>query len=330
MAFNFNKLTVKAQEILQTALEIGQNYNNQVIEPEHILASLVQESGNIADTIIQKTGGNLNRLKLKVNELLESLPKVSGAGIGSQAMSSETAKLFDAAAVEARNLKDEYVSTEHILLALANSDGKAGRLLKENGISHDEILTALKDVRGTQRVTTQNPEDTYQALEKYGRDLNELAKAGKLDPVIGRDEEIRRAMQVLSRRTKNNPLLIGEPGVGKTAIAEGLVIKIANGDIPPKLADRELYLLDLTALVAGTQFRGQFEGRIKGLIDEVKKAGNIILFIDEVHNLVGTGDAEGSMNAANILKPAFITFQICKLLVNILTICLHHLFFLLL
>jgi ATP-dependent Clp protease ATP-binding subunit ClpB len=305
MAFNFNKLTVKAQEILQTALEIGQNYNNQVIEPEHILASLVQETGNIADTIIQKTGGNVSRLKLKVNELLESLPKVSGAGIGSQAMSNDTAKLFDEAAVEARNLKDEYVSTEHILLALSSSDGKAGRLLKENGISHDEILTALKGVRGTQRVTTQNAEDTYQALEKYGRDLNELAKAGKLDPVIGRDEEIRRVLQVLSRRTKNNPVLIGEPGVGKTAIAEGIAHRIISGDVPESLKTKRIVALDMGALVAGTQFRGQFEERMKAVLKEVQDSnGEIILFIDELHTLVGAGSAQGSMDAANILKPA--------------------------
>jgi ATP-dependent Clp protease ATP-binding subunit ClpB len=305
MAFNFNKLTVKAQEIVQTALEIGQNYNNQVIEPEHILAALVQESGNIADTIIQKTGGNVSRLKLKVNEILESLPKVSGAGIGSQSMSNDTAKLLDGAAVEARNLKDEYVSTEHVLLALATSDGKAGRLLKENGISHDEILTALKDVRGTQRVTTQNPEDTYQALEKYGRDLNELAKAGKLDPVIGRDEEIRRVLQVLSRRTKNNPVLIGEPGVGKTAIAEGIAHRIISGDVPESLKTKRIVALDMGALVAGTQFRGQFEERMKAVLKEVQDSnGEIILFIDELHTLVGAGAAQGSMDAANILKPA--------------------------
>jgi ATP-dependent Clp protease ATP-binding subunit ClpB len=305
MAFNFNKLTVKAQEIVQAAIEIAQNYNNQVIEPEHILASLVQESGNIADTIIQKTGGNVSRLKLKVNELLESLPKVSGAGIGSQAMSNETGKLLDSASEEARNLKDEYISTEHILLALSKSEGKAGRLLKDNGISHDEILTALKDVRGTQRVTTQNPEDTYQALEKYGRDLNELAKAGKLDPVIGRDEEIRRVLQVLSRRTKNNPVLIGEPGVGKTAIAEGIAHRIISGDVPESLKTKRIVALDMGALVAGTQFRGQFEERMKAVLKEVQDSnGEIILFIDELHTLVGAGSVQGSMDAANILKPA--------------------------
>jgi len=305
MAFNFNKFTVKAQEIVQAATEIAQNYNNQVIEPEHVLGSLVQESGNIADTVIQKTGGNINRLKIKVNELLQSLPKISGAGIGSQSMSNDTAKLFDEAAVEARNLKDEYISTEHTLLALSASDTKAGMLLKENGISHDEILTALKDVRGTQRVTTQNPEDTYQALEKYGRDLNELAKAGKLDPVIGRDEEIRRVLQVLSRRTKNNPVLIGEPGVGKTAIAEGIAHRIISGDVPENLKTKRIVALDMGALIAGTQFRGQFEERMKAVLKEVQDSnGEIILFIDELHTLVGAGAVQGSMDAANILKPA--------------------------
>ncbi|MDR3628504.1 MAG: ATP-dependent chaperone ClpB, partial [Ignavibacteriaceae bacterium] len=305
MAFNFNKLTVKAQEIVQTATEIAQNYNNQVIEPEHILASLIQESGNIAETVIQKTGGNITRLKLKVNELLESLPKVSGAGIGTQSMSNDTAKVLDSASEEARNLKDEYVSTEHLLLAISTSGSKAGRLLKENGISHDEILTALKDVRGTQRVTTQNPEDTYQALAKYGRDLNELAKAGKLDPVIGRDEEIRRVLQVLSRRTKNNPVLIGEPGVGKTAIAEGIAHRIISGDVPENLKSKRIVALDLSALIAGAQFRGQFEERMKAVLKEVQDSnGEVILFIDELHTLVGAGAAQGSMDAANILKPA--------------------------
>ena len=207
MTFNFNKLTVKAQEVVQTAIEIAQNYSNQVLEPEHLLAALIQEQGNIADTIMQKAGGNINQIKLKVNALLEALPKVSGAGVGNQQMSGNMAKLFDAATAETKNLKDEFVSTEHLLLALTKDNGKAGQLLKDNGISHDEVLTALKEVRGNQRVTSQNPEDTYQSLQKYGRDLNELARSGKLDPVIGRDEEIRRVLQVLSRRTKNNPVL---------------------------------------------------------------------------------------------------------------------------
>ncbi len=305
MAFNFNRLTVKAQEIVQTAIEIAQNYNNQIVEPEHILAAIVQESGNIAETIIKKTGGNLNAIKIKINELLERLPKVSGTGLGNQQMSSALAKLFDNSANEAKNLKDEYVSTEHILLALANDPGKAGQLLRDNGITYNEILTALKTVRGTQRVTSQNPEDTYQALEKYGRDLNELARQGKLDPVIGRDEEIRRVLQVLSRRTKNNPVLIGEPGVGKTAIAEGIAHRIISGDVPENLKTKRILALDMGALIAGTQFRGQFEERLKAVIKEVQESnGEIILFIDELHTLVGAGATQGAMDAANILKPA--------------------------
>ncbi len=305
MAFNFNKLTVKAQEIIQTAVEIAQNYNNQVLEPEHFLATLIQEKGNIADTILQKTGGNVNAIKLKIIDLLENLPKVSGAGVGNQQMSNNMTKLLDESSSEAKNLKDEFVSTEHILLALSKNEGKAGQLLRDNGISHDEILTALKDVRGSQTVSSQNPEDTYQALQKYGRDLNELAKTGKLDPVIGRDEEIRRVLQVLSRRTKNNPVLIGEPGVGKTAIAEGIAHRIISGDIPENLKTKKIVALDMGALIAGTQFRGQFEERMKAVVKEVQESnGEIILFIDELHTLIGAGSVQGSMDAANILKPA--------------------------
>ena len=305
MAFNFNRLTVKAQEIVQTAIEIAQNYTNQIVEPEHLLAAIVQESGNVAESIIKKTGGNFNAVKLKVNGLLESLPKVSGTALGNQQMSQDLAKIFDVAAEEAKNLKDEYVSTEHLLLALSNDKGKTGQLLRDNGITYKEILEALKSVRGTQRVTSQNPEDTYQSLEKYGRDLNELVKQGKLDPVIGRDNEIRRVLQVLSRRTKNNPVLIGEPGVGKTAIAEGIAHRIVDGDVPENLKTKRIVALDMGALVAGTQFRGQFEERLKAVIKEVQQAnGEIILFIDELHTLVGAGATQGAMDAANILKPA--------------------------
>jgi len=305
MAFNFNRLTVKAQDIVQSAIEIAQNYNNQIVEPEHILAAIVQESGNVAETIIKKTGGNFNAVKLKVVPLLETLPKVSGTGLGNQQMSQVLARIFDAAAEEARNLKDEYVSTEHILLSLANDKGKAGQLLRDNGITYNDVLSALKTVRGTQRVKSQNPEDTYQSLEKYGRDLNDLVKQGKLDPVIGRDEEIRRVLQVLSRRTKNNPVLIGEPGVGKTAIAEGIAHRIVAGDVPENLKTKRIVALDMGALIAGTQFRGQFEERLKAVIKEVQESnGEIILFIDELHTLVGAGATQGAMDAANILKPA--------------------------
>ncbi len=305
MAFNFNKLTVKAQEVVQTGIEIAQNYNNQIVEPEHVLAAIIQEKGNIADTIMQKTGGNVSTIKVKINELLERLPKVSGTGLGNQQMSQLIAKLFDESAEEARNLKDEYVSSEHLLLALTKSEGKAGQLLRDNGITRDTVLTAMKDVRGNQRVTSQNPEETYQALQKYGRDLNELVHAGKLDPVIGRDDEIRRVLQVLSRRTKNNPVLIGEPGVGKTAIAEGIAHRIVAGDVPENLKTKRIVALDMGALVAGTQFRGQFEERMKAVLKEVEESnGEVILFIDELHTLVGAGSVQGSMDAANILKPA--------------------------
>lgn len=305
MAFNFSKFTVKAQEVVQASIEIAQNYNNQILEPEHLLAAVIQEKGNVAESIIKKTGGNLNNVKIKINDLIEKLPKVSGAGIGNQQMSNNVAKLFDAAAEEARNLKDEYVSTEHLLLSLSNDNGAAGQLLRDNGIVYNSVLAALKDVRGSQRVTSQNPEDTYQSLKKYGRDLNDLVKSGKLDPVIGRDEEIRRVLQVLSRRTKNNPVLIGEPGVGKTAIAEGIAHRIVAGDVPENLKTKKIVALDMAALVAGAQFRGQFEERMKAVVKEVEtSAGEIILFIDEMHTLVGAGSAQGSMDAANILKPA--------------------------
>ena len=305
MEFNFNKFTVKAQETVKNSIEIAQNYNNQIVEPEHLLAAMLQDQSNVAVSIIQKSGANLNQLKIKIGELLERLPKVSGSGIGNQQLSNNTAKLFDKSSEEAKALKDEYVSNEHILLALSEEKSAVGKLLNENGLNKNIILSALKDIRGTQRVTTQNPEDTYQSLQKYGRDLNDLARSNKLDPVIGRDEEIRRVLQVLSRRTKNNPVLIGEPGVGKTAIAEGIAHRIISGDVPETLKTKRIVALDMGALVAGTQFRGQFEERLKAVVKEVQEAsGEIILFIDELHLLVGAGRAEGSMDAANILKPA--------------------------
>ncbi|KAF0143047.1 MAG: ATP-dependent Clp protease ATP-binding subunit ClpB [Stygiobacter sp.] len=305
MAFNFNKFTVKAQELVQNAIEIAQNYNNQIVEPEHILAAVLQDQTSVAGSLIQKAGGNLNQMKIKTGELLEKLPKVTGAGIGNQQLSINSAKLFDQSVEEAKFLKDEYVSVEHILLALAEEKGSVGKLFSDNGISKNILLSALKDFRGNQRVTNQNPEETYQALQKYGRDLNELARSNKLDPVIGRDEEIRRVLQVLSRRTKNNPVLIGEPGVGKTAIAEGIAHRIIAGDVPDSLKTKRIIALDMGALVAGAQYRGQFEDRLKAVIKEIQESnGEIILFIDELHLLVGAGKTDGAMDAANILKPA--------------------------
>jgi ATP-dependent Clp protease ATP-binding subunit ClpB len=305
MPFNFSKLTVKAQELIQNSIEIAQNYNNQTIEPEHILAALIQDNGSVAIPILKKVEANISHLIIKVNELLERLPKVTGAGIGSQQLSQPTAKLLDTAAEEASKLKDEFVSTEHLLLALVSSEGKAGQLLRDVGLKRESVFSALKDIRGEQRIVSQTAEDTYQSLKKYGRDLNELARTGKLDPVIGRDEEIRRVLQVLSRRTKNNPVLIGDPGVGKTAIAEGIAYRIVSGDVPENLKTKRIVGLDLGALIAGTQFRGQFEERIKAVVKEVQDSnGEVILFIDELHTLIGAGAVQGSMDAANILKPA--------------------------
>ena len=305
MNFNLNKLTVKAQETLQNAIEIAQNYNNQIVEPEHVLAALLQEKDNVAVSVLQKIGTDLNKIKIKIGEVLERLPKVSGAGIGNQQLSRACGDLLDYAAKEAGSLKDEYVSNEHILLAFTSISGSAAGLLKEQNVKKETILSALQTIRGNQRVTSQNPDDTYQSLKKYGRDLNELAKQNKLDPVIGRDEEIRRVLQVLTRRRKNNPVLIGEPGVGKTAIAEGLAHRIITGDVPENLKSKRIVSLDMGSLVAGAQFRGQFEERLKAVIKEVQQAeGEIILFIDEIHLLVGAGKTEGAMDAANILKPA--------------------------
>ncbi len=305
MAIDFNKFTVKGQETIQSSIEIAQNYNNQIVEPEHILAALLQDKDSVAVSLIQKVASNVDTLLIKVGELLEKKSKVTGAGIGNQQMSQSTAQLLDNSVKEAETLKDEYISTEHILIALAEDRSEAGTLLNKNTITKKSILSALKDIRGNQRVTSQNPEETYQSLKKYGRDLNELVKLGKLDPVIGRDDEIRRVLQVLSRRTKNNPILIGEPGVGKTAIAEGLAHRIISGDIPDNLRDKKIISLDLGSLVAGAQFRGQFEERLKAVIKEVQNSdGEIILFIDEIHQLVGAGKTDGAMDAANILKPA--------------------------
>lgn len=302
---NFNKFTIKSQEAVQNAQEIASSYSNQIIDPEHLLAALVQDSEGVVVPILQKLGANANYLKIKINETVERLPKVQGAGLGNQQISPALGQVFESAQKEAEQLKDEYISTEHLLLGLLAAKTTATKLLTDQGITKEGIYKALKDVRGSQRVTDQTPEDKYQSLERFGRDLNDLARKGKLDPVIGREDEIRRVLQVLSRRTKNNPVLIGDPGVGKTAIAEGIAHRIVQGDVPESLKTKRIVALDMGALVAGTSFRGQFEERLKAVLKEVTESnGEIILFIDELHTLVGAGAAQGSVDAANMLKPA--------------------------
>jgi len=303
---NFNKFTIKSQEAVQSAQEIASSYNNPAIEPEHLLAAMLQDSSGTVVPILQKAGANVNYIKIKMTELLERLPKATGSTVSNQSISQALGRVFENALRQAQDLKDEYVSTEHLLLGIVEEGGTAAsRILRDQGLTKEALFSVLKEIRGNQRVTDQNPEDKYQALQRYGRDLNELARKGKLDPVIGRDEEIRRVLQVLARRTKNNPVLIGEPGVGKTAIAEGIAGRIVKGDVPETLRTKRIVALDMGSLVAGTSFRGQFEERLKALLKEVEESeGEIILFIDELHTLVGAGAAQGSVDAANMLKPA--------------------------
>src|SRR5712671_3987754 len=297
-----DKFTVKAQEAVTRAQELAQQRDHSEISPLHLLAALLAEEEGVVKPVLQKLGADPARIAHIVGSELERLPKATGTQLG---MARETQDVFNQAQKEADRLKDEYVSTEHLLLALAEVKSVARDILSVNGVKHAAILAALKDIRGGQRVTDQDPEAKYQALQKYGRDLVELARQGKLDPVIGRDEEIRRTMQVLSRRTKNNPVLIGEPGVGKTAIVEGLAIRIVNHDVPSILDNKRIIALDMGALIAGAKFRGEFEDRLKAVIKEVTGSnGQIILFIDELHTVVGAGKAEGSMDAGNLLKPA--------------------------
>ena len=304
MAFNLNKLTEKAQEAVIAAQELAQNNQHSQIEPEHLMAALLAQADGVVPQIIGALGANPENLAQQIGGELNRLPKVYGATqqVGA---SQRLGRVLENATQQANNLKDEYVSTEHLFLALIDhADGATTRILRGAGITRDAVLKALTQIRGNQRVTSQNPETTYQALQKYGRDLTDLARKNKLDPVIGRDEEIRRVMQILSRRTKNNPVLIGEPGVGKTAIAEGLAQRIVRGDVPEPLKNKRVVQLDMGALVAGAKYRGEFEERLKAVLKEITSSeGQIILFIDEIHTVVGAGAAEGAMDASNMLKP---------------------------
>ncbi|MBA2644004.1 MAG: AAA family ATPase, partial [Solirubrobacterales bacterium] len=298
-----DRFTIKSQEALSAALSLAASRRHTEATPEHLLLVLLEQADGIVTPVLRRVGASPETIRSDVNAALESLATVTGA-TQEPATARELLGVLRAAEGEAGKLGDDYISTEHMLLSLAAYGGPAGEALRRNGADHGAAMRAVEATRGPHRVTDQSPEDKYQALEKFGRDLTVAARDGKLDPVIGRDEEIRRVIQVLSRRTKNNPVLIGEPGVGKTAIAEGLAQRIVSGDVPDTLRDRRVVALDIGALIAGAKYRGEFEERLKAVLKEIQEAeGQVILFIDELHTIVGAGGAEGAVDAANLLKP---------------------------
>ncbi|MDX1828095.1 MAG: ATP-dependent chaperone ClpB [Lutibacter sp.] len=300
---NFNKFTIKSQEAIQEAQKIAQGYGHQEIENSHILQAIFEVDENVTPFILKKLGINIDLLKQLITKTLDSYAKVSGGD--NVTLSRNVSKMLSNAETEAKNLKDEYVSIEHLLVGILKTKDTTSQILKDQGVTEKNLKSAIEELRKGSKVTSQSAEDTYNSLNKYARNLNQLTKEGKLDPVIGRDEEIRRILQILSRRTKNNPMLVGEPGTGKTAIAEGLAHRIVKGDVPENLKDKQIFSLDMGALIAGAKYKGEFEERLKSVIKEVTSAnGEIVLFIDEIHTLVGAGGGQGAMDAANILKPA--------------------------
>ena len=299
---NFNNYTIKSQEAIQQAQQLAQGYGHQQIENEHLFKAISEVDENVLPFILKKLNVNELILQQALDKQLESFSKVSGGDI---MLSREAGKTLNEASIIAKKMNDDYVSIEHLILAVLKSNSKIAQMLKDQGVTEKDLKASINELRKGDRVTSQNQEETYNSLNKHAKNLNQLAKDGKLDPVIGRDEEIRRILQILSRRTKNNPILVGEPGTGKTAIAEGLAHRIVDGDVPENLVDKQIFALDMGALIAGAKYKGEFEERLKAVIKEVTESnGDIVLFIDEIHTLVGAGGGQGAMDAANILKPA--------------------------